>query len=281
MEIDSLKVFAKPFNDADELLIYCSRCESLNQIFPIHNSHNNSEMNNMNICQVCGQPFIMSLASFEVLPVVEFNLSPDLEGLNINDIKSIIGSRTYVLDNSNPNANNYSKQSSSETTILNNVNGNMSDLTINSKLTNSDSADRLTLTNMSELQTVDSKDSVNTLMNDQDRADHGTENLKQNGSGPGPGPGTSNDIFIEILSQNICSIENYQPIVLSKDQLSLIKQNEILISNCQGVSGYRFFKNLVPEIPLAVFDNCAYGGLASKFDIEVLNIKTNRRCPFF
>ena len=36
IEIDNLKVFSKPFNDADELLIYCPRCESLNQIFPIH-----------------------------------------------------------------------------------------------------------------------------------------------------------------------------------------------------------------------------------------------------
>jgi intraflagellar transport protein 122 len=67
-EIESLSmsIRAKPFKDDEELLPLCYRC-----------SHHNPLMNPKgNDCTNCGQPYVFSFASFELLPLVEFIL-PD------------------------------------------------------------------------------------------------------------------------------------------------------------------------------------------------------------
>ena len=88
------------------------------------------------------------------------------------------------------------------------------------------------------------------------------------------------DLFTDLLNRSLCSADSFTPVVVDRIVLSSLKPHEVLISKCLNRET-RYFKNLIPEIPLAIFDNCLFGGLASKSDVEVLNIFTNRPCPFF
>lgn len=68
VETLSMNIRAKPFKDEDELLPLCYRC-----------SHHNPLMNPKgNDCTNCGQSYVFSFASFEVLPLVEFILPNDI-----------------------------------------------------------------------------------------------------------------------------------------------------------------------------------------------------------
>jgi intraflagellar transport protein 122 len=79
-EIDSLSmsIKAKPFKDDEELLPLCYRCSHHN---PLWNPKGND-------CTNCGQPYVFSFASFELLPLVEFVLPDrmsDEEALSLID----------------------------------------------------------------------------------------------------------------------------------------------------------------------------------------------------
>lgn len=323
IEIDQLKVMGKPFQDDSNLQIACSRCESLNQIFPIklgnsveesHGHHQNSttnfdlltgqfkllDQNSSNRCQTCGEPFIMNLASLEVMNVVEFYLSSDLESYSLEDLNAIIGSRCHLYDHSKNKNKKIVRNEDSETTILNNINEQNSNSRLGMSLASSSrntsskpsiqsSVDRLTLTNLTGLDSNVNSDTDLTTITETtltpgqiegagDAMISNVNSLTINGE---QGNVTNKkDIFVDILHQNPSSIENYVPLKLTRDQLSLLKHSEIIITKCKGVNNFRLFKNMMGSISAASFDDCIYGGLASKYLIEILNIKMNHRCPF-
>merc|ERR1712173_300167 len=96
---------------------------------------------------------IMSLASFEVLPVVEFFLDPELETLSENEIRSIIGSRA------NTNITNTLATTESNSTIK--------EIDSNATITASNtlSVDRLTLTDLTEMQDLNKNASNSNVLN--------------------------------------------------------------------------------------------------------------------
>jgi intraflagellar transport protein 122 len=68
IETLSMNIKAKQFKDDDELMPLCYRC-----------SHHNPLLNQSgNNCSNCGQPYVFCFSSFEVLPLVEFQLPQDL-----------------------------------------------------------------------------------------------------------------------------------------------------------------------------------------------------------
>ncbi|GAB6027580.1 hypothetical protein CHUAL_001823 [Chamberlinius hualienensis] len=84
-QVDSgaISLRTKPFNDSDELLPVCYRCSSTN---PMLNSKGNR-------CVNCGQSFVHSFVSFEILPLVEFKLD---EGISDEEAGRLIGSELMV-----------------------------------------------------------------------------------------------------------------------------------------------------------------------------------------
>lgn len=68
VELATLTAYSKPHNDPEDLLPMCYRCSTYNPLI--------GEANN--ICAHCRQPFVHSFVSFEVLPLIEFYLEPDI-----------------------------------------------------------------------------------------------------------------------------------------------------------------------------------------------------------
>ncbi|XP_067012221.1 intraflagellar transport protein 122 homolog [Anabrus simplex] len=67
-DLSALMVRAKPYLDNEELLPMCYRCSTYNPLMTVSG----------NCCTNCGQPFVHSFVSFEVLPLVEFQLEPNI-----------------------------------------------------------------------------------------------------------------------------------------------------------------------------------------------------------
>nr|CAD7589738.1 unnamed protein product [Timema genevievae] len=68
VDLSSLMVRAKPYHDGEDLLPMCYRCSTYN---PLMTSA-------ANCCTNCRQPFVHSFVSFEILPLVEFQLEPGI-----------------------------------------------------------------------------------------------------------------------------------------------------------------------------------------------------------
>ncbi|XP_065909716.1 intraflagellar transport protein 122 homolog [Dysidea avara] len=68
VDLGAITIQSKPFQDKEDLLPLCYRCSATN---PLLKSQGNC-------CINCKQPFVLSFASFEVLPVVEFFLDSDI-----------------------------------------------------------------------------------------------------------------------------------------------------------------------------------------------------------
>jgi len=76
VDLASLMVKSKPYHDNEELLTMCYRCSSTN---PLMNNRGNQ-------CINCAQPFVHSWVSFEILPLVEFQLEDgitDVEAMRL------------------------------------------------------------------------------------------------------------------------------------------------------------------------------------------------------
>lgn len=68
VDIGALTIRGKPLQDKEEILPFCYRCSTTN---PLINTSGNW-------CVTCGEPFVYSFISFEVLPVVQFHLDDDI-----------------------------------------------------------------------------------------------------------------------------------------------------------------------------------------------------------
>ncbi|XP_045145788.1 intraflagellar transport protein 122 homolog isoform X1 [Echinops telfairi] len=81
IELGSLTIRSKPFQDSEDLVPLCYRC-----------STNNPLLNNLgNVCINCRQPFIFSASSYEVLHLVEFYLEDgitDEEAVALIDLEA-------------------------------------------------------------------------------------------------------------------------------------------------------------------------------------------------
>ncbi|XP_033721358.1 intraflagellar transport protein 122 homolog isoform X8 [Tursiops truncatus] len=81
IELGSLTIRSKPFQDSEELVPLCYRC-----------STNNPLLNNLgNVCINCRQPFVFSASSYEVLHLVEFYLEEgitDEEAISLIDLEA-------------------------------------------------------------------------------------------------------------------------------------------------------------------------------------------------
>jgi len=69
VDLAALSIRAQPYQDAEDLLLLCYRCSMTN---PLYNPRGNC-------CIHCGQSFIFSFISFEVLPLVEFSLEESID----------------------------------------------------------------------------------------------------------------------------------------------------------------------------------------------------------
>lgn len=78
VNVSALMVRSKPFHDAEELQPMCYRCSSYNPLLVGRSG---------NRCSNCGQPFVHSYVSFEVLPLVEFELE---EGISDDEAVRLI-----------------------------------------------------------------------------------------------------------------------------------------------------------------------------------------------
>ncbi|KAG5888429.1 hypothetical protein JTB14_020204 [Gonioctena quinquepunctata] len=82
VEIATISSRAKPYSDPEELLPMCYRCSTYN---PLTTNSNN--------CTNCGEKFVYSFVSFELLPLIEFQLE---EGLSDDEALRLI--QTPVVD---------------------------------------------------------------------------------------------------------------------------------------------------------------------------------------
>lgn len=80
VDLATLMIRAKPYCDNEELLSMCYRCSTTN---PLYNGRGGNRCNN------CGQPFLHSFVSFEILPLVEFRLE---EGISDREAIMLIES---------------------------------------------------------------------------------------------------------------------------------------------------------------------------------------------
>lgn len=80
VDVATLMIRAKPYHDNEDLLIMCYRCSTYN---PLTIS---AKTTSGNCCTNCRQPFVYSFVTFEVLPLIEFQLEddiPDAEAMNL------------------------------------------------------------------------------------------------------------------------------------------------------------------------------------------------------
>eukprot|EP00798_Chlamydomonas_sp_ICE-L_P028208 gene28208-31309_t len=68
VDLQSILVRSRPFSDSEDLLPVCYRCSTTNPLLNTQGDY----------CINCGAPFIRSFVTFEHLPLVEFELSPDI-----------------------------------------------------------------------------------------------------------------------------------------------------------------------------------------------------------
>ncbi|EJW79340.1 hypothetical protein WUBG_09751, partial [Wuchereria bancrofti] len=87
IETDALIIRSKPFTDAEELLPMCYRCGISNPLV------------GTNECIHCKTPFILSFVSFEVLPLVEFFVSDDI---NLEEARQLISVEPPLGQSKNP-----------------------------------------------------------------------------------------------------------------------------------------------------------------------------------
>ncbi|KAK9891411.1 hypothetical protein WA026_014648 [Henosepilachna vigintioctopunctata] len=90
VEIASVSIKARNLNDPEELLPMCYRCSTYNSLAAMSNS-----------CTNCGQKFIHSFVTFEILPLVEFVLEEgisDLEAVRLIDTPPKSEKRTEIVE---------------------------------------------------------------------------------------------------------------------------------------------------------------------------------------
>merc|ERR1711902_220799 len=93
VQLACLMVKAKPYHDNEELLTMCYRCSTTN---PLLNNRGNQ-------CINCGQPFVHSSVSFEILPLVEFQLE---EGISDQEAARLIETEGKGEDHDNEEGEN-------------------------------------------------------------------------------------------------------------------------------------------------------------------------------
>uniref|UniRef100_A0A915PHM5 Intraflagellar transport protein 122 homolog n=1 Tax=Setaria digitata TaxID=48799 RepID=A0A915PHM5_9BILA len=87
IEADAVMIRSKPFTDAEELLPMCYRCGTSNPLV------------GTNECIHCRTQFILSFVSFEVLPLVEFVVSDDI---NLEEAQRLINAEPPLSQMGNP-----------------------------------------------------------------------------------------------------------------------------------------------------------------------------------
>uniref|UniRef100_A0A1B6JCB8 Intraflagellar transport protein 122 homolog n=2 Tax=Proconiini TaxID=565685 RepID=A0A1B6JCB8_9HEMI len=112
VDIASLMVRAKPYHDNEDLLIMCYRCSTYNPLLTNSTVPGNS-------CTNCRQPFVHSFVTFEVLPLVEFQLES-----GISDEEAV---RLLEAPGSQPEAWTQSVDDHSQTLRLDEAVANMPD----------------------------------------------------------------------------------------------------------------------------------------------------------
>lgn len=86
--LSALMVHSKPYHDSEEMLPMCYRCSTYNPLMT----------STANCCTNCRQPFVHSFVSFEVLPLVEFQLEP---GISDEEAVNLIEAPTPVAEETN------------------------------------------------------------------------------------------------------------------------------------------------------------------------------------
>ncbi|KAK7605351.1 hypothetical protein V9T40_007209 [Parthenolecanium corni] len=105
---------AKPYHDNEELLIMCYRCSSYNPLVI------SSATTGGNFCMKCKQPFVFSFVTFEVLPLIEFQLE---EGISDAEALKLLQSTDEEFDRPTEEIN-----SNFQTLLINDVSQNKTDL---------------------------------------------------------------------------------------------------------------------------------------------------------
>ena len=217
IDLDMLTIQAKPVRDNPELAPVCYRCGLTNPLLnPYSNQHTVGDK-----CTNCGHPFIRSFINFDILPLVEFFPSPD-----INDLDALEIIRTHNVD---ATAGSSKKKDWEEV--------------------NEGGAD---------------------VMRFDDNA----------GDEWNAGQSTS-DLFERAINKVLETQDgngSYSPVVVGAKTLASLKRDEVYICKpiIEGMR-YRFYKNMIPDISVAVSQPCHR--FFNEEDFEFVYLR-DAACPF-
>ncbi len=114
---------------------------------------------------------------------------------------------------------------------------------------------------------IDHGDGVQTMKIDDDDDKH-------NGN-----PGVGEDLFTkQLLHFETGTVGTYQPIVVDKRTLISLHREEVIIVKwpTPGIR-YKFYRNMMPELPLSACLSCNHFFHEEDFEFEVLKLG---KCPF-
>ncbi|CAG2107867.1 unnamed protein product [Medioppia subpectinata] len=216
IDMGDLTIRAKPFSDSEDLLSLCYRCSTTN---PLYNSNGNQ-------CLNCNQPFVYSFATFDILPLIEFEIE---EG--ISDVMSLVNQKSDLDSNFN-----FEGMSGSEW----------------------------------QEEKADNYQALK-LGYDYMSTQYNNEEFNNNDMSPNDPTG---DPFTATLASYQES-ESYRPVRVSRTTLQRMKPSEIIVVNFPPPLTIKYYRNLMPDIPITVCQSCFKFFHSDEFEMQETG-----RCPY-
>ena len=230
IDIQCLMLKAKPLSNSSEIQIMCYRCSNINPLI---------QFNKGDQCMICQHPYIRDLITFEILPLVEF----DVAQLTYQQVIDLL-----EMD--------YVKEEESEKVKVNTTEQQGNEGSVEGAVTSS----------KGHQDQYSHEINIMSITNDDDDDDH----LHQE---------HDIDPFQQILlsSQDIFSATTYQKIQLDSATLSQMNRNEVLIQYDSHSNQYQYFKNtFYKDFPIIMCKKCQNFFSESEYELYVLQ---NGSCP--
>jgi intraflagellar transport protein 122 len=245
VDMASLMVRANPFSDRDELLPVCYRCSHSNPVFDDHGD----------ICVNCSHELVRSFVSFEVLPLVSFEVDDDISEEEARKlIKKSPPMRPFVASKANGSSGvNFSNNGNSQSLSFGDEN--------NSNHQNSYAA-------------VDM---------------FGDDNNHHGGIGLGGGAADDDDDDDDDEDQadgfadKLLELEpdmhgNFPPVRLSRDELARSPPHlTFIVTSPVAQQRSRYYRSVFSSVPVIQCEDCQHFFNGDDFELHVLQHDT---CPF-